>query len=48
MPKERFPTAQVYSDTRGPEIRLVTCGGDLDRQASSYLSNVIAYGTLDT
>ena len=47
VPKDRFPTAQVYSDTQGPEIRLITCGGDLDRGAKSYLSNVVAYGTLD-
>ena len=47
VPKDRFPTAQVYSDTQRPEIRLITCGGDLDRAARSYLSNVVAYGTLD-
>lgn len=41
VPKGDFPTAEVYSDTAGPELRLVTCGGDLDRSAHNYLSNVI-------
>ncbi|WP_317452122.1 MULTISPECIES: class F sortase [unclassified Streptomyces] len=26
--KDAFPTAKVYGDTRGPELRLVTCGGE--------------------
>lgn len=47
VPKNQFPTSAVYSDTPGPELRLVTCGGDLDRNAKSYLSNVVAYATLD-
>lgn len=28
-PKSAFPTALVYGDTRGPELRLITCGGTL-------------------
>ncbi|MFE6227305.1 class F sortase [Streptomyces sp. NPDC057854] len=27
--KDAFPTAKVYGDTRRPELRIVTCGGDL-------------------
>lgn len=46
VPKSSFPTNAVYGDTPGPEIRLVTCGGDLDTAAHSYLSNVIAWGVL--
>lgn len=45
-PKDRFPTEAVYRDTHGPEIRLITCGGELDRAAHSYRSNVVAYGVL--
>ncbi|MCX4983041.1 class F sortase [Streptomyces sp. NBC_00572] len=27
--KDTFPTARVYGDTQRPELRLVTCGGEL-------------------
>ncbi|WP_406061536.1 class F sortase [Streptomyces sp. NBC_01077] len=27
--KDTFPTAKVYGDTEGPELRLITCGGEL-------------------
>lgn len=39
--KSAFPTDLVYSPTPGPELRLVTCGGAFDRQARSYVDNVI-------
>lgn len=45
--KDRFPTAEVYSDTAYPELRLITCGGELDRAARTYESNVIVFATLD-
>ncbi len=41
--KDRFPTAAVYGDTDGPELRLVTCGGRFDPAARSYESNVIVF-----
>lgn len=44
--KSEFPTAEVYSDTPGSELRLVTCGGTLDREARSYRSNVIVFASL--
>lgn len=44
VPKVEFPTERVLGDTAGAEIRLITCGGDLDRAAGSYRSSVIAYG----
>ena len=43
VPKTAFPTAAVYSDTPRPELRLITCGGDLDRTAHNYLSNIIVW-----
>ncbi|MEJ2862561.1 class F sortase [Actinomycetospora flava] len=46
--KDDFPTSAVYSDTPGAELRLITCGGDLDRAANSYLSNVLVYAALTT
>lgn len=43
-PKSAFPTEQVYGDTTGPELRLITCGGDLDAGDLQYLDNVVVYG----
>jgi hypothetical protein len=45
-PKNAFPTAEVYGNTPDAQLRLVTCGGDLDETRHSYLSNVIVYATL--
>jgi sortase (surface protein transpeptidase) len=44
-PKDEFPSRDVYGDTEEPELRLVTCGGEFDRQARSYLSNYIVFAT---
>jgi hypothetical protein len=46
-PKARFPTSVVYADTGGrAELRLITCGGDIDRQSGHYIDNVVAYAHL--
>ncbi|MCD2197874.1 sortase [Actinomycetospora endophytica] len=45
VPKAEFPTSAVYSDTRGPELRLITCGGTLDRSAHNYLGQTIVFAT---
>ncbi|WP_414936373.1 class F sortase [Amycolatopsis sp. cmx-11-51] len=45
-PKATFPTEKVYGDTTGPELRLITCGGDFDSSTGNYLDNVVAYGKL--
>jgi hypothetical protein len=48
-PKDQFPTAAVYGDTLGPELRLITCGGALDTSdtgSRSYGSNVIVFAQL--
>lgn len=45
-PKDDFPTQAVYGPTDGPELRLVTCGGDFDRDARSYRDNVIVFASL--
>lgn len=47
IPKKSFPTDQVYGDTRDAQVRLITCGGEFDRAARSYLDNVIVYGSLN-
>jgi Sortase domain len=41
--KTRFPTAEVYSPTLQPSLRLVTCGGRIDPETGHYRDNVIAY-----
>lgn len=41
--KSTFPTASVYSDTKGAELRLITCGGTLDRSAHNYLGQTIVW-----
>jgi hypothetical protein len=46
VPKDRFPTQEVYGDTPGAEVRLITCGGAFNQAARSYVDNIIAYGTL--
>jgi hypothetical protein len=40
-PKNAFPTASVYGPSPGPELRLITCGGDFDRRSRHYLDNVV-------
>lgn len=44
--KDEFPTAAVYGDTPGPELRLITCGGDFDPSTRHYRDNVVVFATL--
>jgi sortase (surface protein transpeptidase) len=44
VPKNAFPTAQVYGPTSGPALRLITCGGEFDADVRSYEDNVVVYG----
>lgn len=39
--KDAFPGELVYGGTGASTLNLVTCGGDFDRDARSYLSNVV-------
>lgn len=45
-PKDAFPTQRVYGNTDVPAIRLITCGGDFDRDSGHYRDNRIVYGHL--
>jgi hypothetical protein len=45
-PKASFPTDLVYGPARTPSLRLVTCGGQFDQDASSYLNNTVVFATL--
>ncbi len=40
-PKKHFPTAEVYGPTPDAQLRLVTCIGDFDRAARSYVDNLV-------
>jgi hypothetical protein len=41
--KADFPTQDVYGNTDGPELRLVTCGGDFDPATGHYRDNVVVF-----
>jgi hypothetical protein len=41
--KDAFPTEAVYGATDAPSLRLVTCGGEFDRDARSYEENLIVF-----
>jgi hypothetical protein len=45
-PKDQFPTLDVYGNTDDAELRLITCGGDFDSSARSYLDNIVVYASL--
>jgi LPXTG-site transpeptidase (sortase) family protein len=46
VPKDDFPTLEVYGNTGGPELRLITCGGPFDSAAGSYQDNVVVFASL--
>jgi hypothetical protein len=41
--KNAFPTARVYGNTAGPELRLVTCGGQFVGGDLGYQDNIIVF-----
>lgn len=45
FPKDDFPTLDVYGNTQGSELRLITCGGPFDRSAGGYLANTVVFAT---
>ncbi len=42
-PKTRFPANDVYGAVEYAGLRLVTCGGEFDHTARSYLDNIVVY-----
>lgn len=46
VPKDAFPRLEVYGRTSGPELRLITCGGDFDSGTGHYEDNTIVFGRL--
>lgn len=45
QPKDEFPTWAVYGNTTGPELRLITCGGDVDA-SGHHADNVVVFARL--
>lgn len=43
--KSAFPTSTVYSDTDAPELRLITCAGDVDPTGRHH-DNAVVYARL--
>lgn len=46
FPKDNFPTDVVYGDIDHAGLRLITCGGSFDRDARSYVDNIVAFAEL--
>ena len=47
-PKDQFPSAAVYGPTALPELRLITCTGDFDRNAHGYVDNLVVSAHLES
>lgn len=45
-PKSEFPTREIYESKGFSALHLVTCGGEFDTSARSYLSNIVVYSAL--
>ncbi|MGH9011808.1 MAG: class F sortase, partial [Acidimicrobiia bacterium] len=43
VPKNAFPTDEVYGPTPGPTLRLITCGGSFDRRTGHYRDNTVVF-----
>lgn len=44
--KDAFPTQRVYGQASDAQLRLISCGGALDKAARSYEDNVVVFATL--
>jgi sortase (surface protein transpeptidase) len=45
--KAALPVERIWSRTRQPVLRLITCGGSFDRSTGHYRDNVIVYARAD-
>ncbi|MER7558932.1 class F sortase [Nocardioides sp. NPDC126508] len=45
--KSRFPTEEVYGPIRYAGLRLITCGGDYDRDRGGYQRNLVVFAKLE-
>ncbi|MRH91692.1 class F sortase [Nocardia sp. SYP-A9097] len=46
--KSDFPDQLVFGPRGGATLQVVTCGGEFDQSAKSYLSNVVVFSSLDS
>jgi len=46
FPKDDFPKVAVYGNTEGPELRLITCGGEYDPEARAHVDNIVVFARL--
>lgn len=46
FPKDDFPQLEVYGNTDGPELRLITCGGEFDGGSGHYVDNTVVFATM--
>ena len=46
--KSVLPTDELFSREGPPQLVLITCGGDFDREAGSYRQNVVVYAQRST
>jgi sortase (surface protein transpeptidase) len=44
--KDEFPTQAVYGNLDHAGLRLITCGGEFDRQVRSYNDNIVVFAEL--
>ncbi len=47
FPKDTLPTEEIYGDREGSEIVLITCTGEFNPEAGSYLDNYVVRAKLD-
>ncbi len=47
FPKESLPTEEIYGDRDGSEVVLITCTGEFNAEAGSYLDNYVVRAKLD-
>src|SRR5690606_9563165 len=45
-PKNAFPTEEVYGDIDHAGLRLITCGGVLNRETGSHDDNIVVFAEL--
>lgn len=41
--KKAFPTVDVYGSTPGPELRVITCGGEFDEDSGHHVDNTVVF-----
>ncbi len=46
-PQNNFPTSKVYSSSKLPELRLITCAGFYSKITGRYTEDLVVYAVLD-